>query len=789
MRRSLHLCLLTCLFCSCVFAAPFSWDSNTQGAFVTCLARDHAGRIWAGTEDNGVWRFDPNAAAATAWTQFSRKDGLGDDSVYALCVDKQNRVWAGTLRHGISVYNGQTWRNYDALHGSGGERVFSVALNPADGDVWLATNAGLTRYLVKGNTWRTYTQLDGLPSLAIGSVACDAVGNVYAGTQADGLAIASPRDAYQKWRVVLGPESQQWQGHGTGLPSSLVSDVLISDDDTIYVSTSSGLARSYDAGASWSWIRGLDYPAKARGLLKPVTAELKGDIGPLLREDYLTSLSEDASGQLWLGYRQRGFEVRKPDAQFENERILFKQVPDEKVSDARLPYVSAILPLEGGNALLAAYGEGVSLVQATGVQSAALPATSNQTAQEAPELPSPTKAPTLDELNSLLKQVGGVAADDGKPLVAALPDDWQTQGDWLGRYGRYYARLCAMLSPGDYVWGAGEKTIAYNARIGPNANDGDSIRYWVHWLNTDNPRSLEMTQIYYHSRLLQGLVPQEDDPAKQQYRRQAEIDDHGEEYPMSKDGPHLYATFTVPDGVYWLSLYDFNKDGHDSNNRLRDYRVSIRSHPDNAPLEDISSFATQPELAHARIRDFWGGVYKRFLVRGPQTLTVEVNRNYSFNTILAGVFLDEVNEEPTPYFQTVATATPQTAIIVGDPASDAAKAADALWRELERVKTQNPAWWAQNGRNAYARLLLWLQNAQTTPPDATPELYKRMGTCYASLSLFSQWEQMQQRRGLTTARDIEKALRWDKKTLSYVGRGRETILTYLVAQKANATNP
>jgi ABC-type uncharacterized transport system permease subunit len=24
-------------------------------------------------------------------------------------------------------------------------------------------------------------------------------------------------------------------------------------------------------------------------------------------------------------------------------------------------------------------------------------------------------------------------------LVVALPDDWRTQGDWLGRYGRYWA--------------------------------------------------------------------------------------------------------------------------------------------------------------------------------------------------------------------------------------------------------------------------------------------------------------------------------------------------------------
>jgi hypothetical protein len=65
---------------------------------------------------------------------------------------------------------------------------------------------------------------------------------------------------------------------------------------------------------------------------------------------------------------------------------------------------------------------------------------------------------------------------------------------------------------------------------------------------------------------------------------------------------------------------------------------------------DIAEFDRKPELALARASDFYGGVYKRFLVRGPAKLTVQVNRNYSFNTILAGVMLDLVDELPPPYY-------------------------------------------------------------------------------------------------------------------------------------------
>ena len=395
-------------------------------------------------------------------------------------------------------------------------------------------------------------------------------------------------------------------------------------------------------------------------------------------------------------------------------------------------------------------------------------------AANAARLPSPQSAPKLDELNALLKRVRAVPAAPGKgPIVATLADDWRTQGDWLGRYGRYYARLHAMTSPTDYVWGAGAQAVPYQARIGKNVPKGDSLRYWVHWLYTDNPRSLEMPPVYNHSRLEKGLTSWEkQDPSKQKYRRQAEIDDHGEAYPMTQQRPDLYVSLKVPTGDFYLSLYDFNKDGHDGNNRLRDYRFSVRPHAPDVALDNIDGFAAQPELAHGRIRDFWGGVYKRFLVRGPQTLTVQVSRNYSFNTVLAGVFLDKVTEEPQPYFapqiltlaqyrqerRALAAQTLDKKSATKDITSEA-EAVNAIWRELERIETENPAWKATQGRTVYARLLPWLEAARLrTTDDKIPRIYGRIGTCYYQLAMFEQWETFQERRGLTTARTIEKGL-------------------------------
>lgn len=267
---------------------------------------------------------------------------------------------------------------------------------------------------------------------------------------------------------------------------------------------------------------------------------------------------------------------------------------------------------------------------------------------------------------------------------------------------------------------------------------------------------------------------------------------------MTHQGPDLYVSLRVPAGDFTLSLYDFNKDGHAGNNRLRDYRFSLRPHPSELPLESIEGFESWPELANGRIRDFWGGVYKRFLVRGPQTLTVQVGRNYSFNTILAGVFLDKVSEEPEPYFApapiTLAgyrrarrAQRAQSQLAANAPRGEAVTV-DLIWAELERIERENPRWWATQGRLVYGRLLPWLDHARlATSSDRMPQLYARLGTCYYQLAMFGPWEAMQKRRGLTTAREIERGLVWDGHSDSS-GAGRAAVMR-AVAERKQAARP
>ncbi len=175
-------------------------------------------------------------------------------------------------------------------------------------------------------------------------------------------------------------------------------------------------------------------------------------LGDLLREDYVTSLADDGAGHLLIGHRQQGLEI----VNLRDWKRIFPGPKDKTPTD----YVMALLPQPGGTALIGGYGGGLlqtplpaAAVKAPPAPTASL--ASSEIASPLPVFPLPAKPPTLAELNAMLRVVSAVAPDPDelKPKVVALDDDWVTEGDWLGRYGRYWACLNAICSPNDYEWG------------------------------------------------------------------------------------------------------------------------------------------------------------------------------------------------------------------------------------------------------------------------------------------------------------------------------------------------
>ena len=483
-------------------AAPLTWDANAQGQFITSLCRDNSGHVWIGTEDQGVWRCDPSAPAGQQYTHYTTKDGLGDDNAYALACDKAGRVWVGTLNHGVSVFNGKAWRTYGPVDGPLGSRVFALAVSPKDGGVWGATEAGLFRY--KGSHWTYFTRAEGLPSDQAQALAFGADGTLYVGAQCDGVAVGSPDDNYKTWRITPGPSALPNVAAGRGLPSALINCLLVTADNTVFAGTTTGLAKSRDGGETWTFVRGLDWQAKLAGLYHPVAPTPSAYTGDLLTEDYVTALAEDGQGRVFVGHRQTGVEAF--DAKT-GKRV------QSGASGAKTDAYAFCLLTAGRSAWVGQYGGGLLPPADMTTEADAAPAV-------VASLPVPAAPPTLAELNRMLTVVSAVVPDKNElqPKVVAVDDDWRTEGAWIDHYGNFAAILCAMNGGGnDQVRGYRAAWVDHWAWIGRNGSDGDYLRYYVAWPHTDNLRSLQ--------NLLYGG------------RTEAEWDDHGEEKPMTLNGP------------------------------------------------------------------------------------------------------------------------------------------------------------------------------------------------------------------------------------------------------------
>lgn len=274
------------------------WDKDSQGAFVTDVNVDEQKRLWITTEDKGVWQRNLNFIESD-WNFVSPGGKAAFDPIYAVATDRKGRTWLGTLNRGVRVGNGKEWRDYGPIEGPVGERIFDIAISPLNGDVWMATSAGLTRYSEKEDTWRHYTTADGLPVNQIQTLAFAKDGTLFAGTQCDGITIAASQSEYSKWETVQGPDLPSPIPAGAGLPANQINKIIVARSGAVYAATTFGLAVSNNNGKMWAFTRASNYVDKLKGVFQ-APRRWNPQPGATLKEDYITSLAEGDDGSITL---------------------------------------------------------------------------------------------------------------------------------------------------------------------------------------------------------------------------------------------------------------------------------------------------------------------------------------------------------------------------------------------------------------------------------------------------------------------------------------------------------
>ena len=203
---------------------------NNPGFNFTTLTCDHQNRMWFGTSNKGILRYDQTA---DKWSAIDQQRGLTDNRVLDLETDAWGSVWLTTADHILSkfidkdyelynVYNGLASDEIHALHSNDNRILFSAgtkgvfeyaenqfssvsnseaiintkctSIHADSNDIWIGTNGkGLVK--INENEYTVFRKESGLPSDWITQLSSDTMGNLWIGSPSNGLARLSKIDS------------------------------------------------------------------------------------------------------------------------------------------------------------------------------------------------------------------------------------------------------------------------------------------------------------------------------------------------------------------------------------------------------------------------------------------------------------------------------------------------------------------------------------------------------------------------------------------------------------------
>ena len=142
--------------------APDEWrleelNGMPQIEVMSC-AKDLYGAVWLATKGKGVIRFDPTTRLSTS---LQRSNGLNYDETRAVFVDREGNVWIATAA-GLDQYLGDAFTRYDKGHGIPGNMIWDVEM--VNGKLLVATDQGLSIHQMVNEadlTWPTATFFEG----------------------------------------------------------------------------------------------------------------------------------------------------------------------------------------------------------------------------------------------------------------------------------------------------------------------------------------------------------------------------------------------------------------------------------------------------------------------------------------------------------------------------------------------------------------------------------------------------------------------------------------------------
>lgn len=169
----------------------FELDPNIRSIF-----QDKSGVYWFGTNNAGVFRYDPSNKEGKTLIQFTEKDGLANNQIQSIQEDENGNLWFGTGNFGVSRFDG---KKFTTLTSQENLQVANPSLQEwktEANDLWFYAGGGVYRYNANSFVYLPLGKSDGssaqnspfnLSRYAVYCMLKDSKGNLWFGTQAQGV--------------------------------------------------------------------------------------------------------------------------------------------------------------------------------------------------------------------------------------------------------------------------------------------------------------------------------------------------------------------------------------------------------------------------------------------------------------------------------------------------------------------------------------------------------------------------------------------------------------------------
>jgi ligand-binding sensor domain-containing protein/two-component sensor histidine kinase len=131
---------------------------------VTTIYKDQAGGLWIGTRGGGLNHFDRE----TEQFHYYQNDpddsqSLSNNNILSIYEDQSGVLWIGTRGGGLNKFDrtNETFTHYREKEGLPNDVVYGI-LEDKQGNLWLSTNVGLSKFNPRTETFKNYDVSDGL---------------------------------------------------------------------------------------------------------------------------------------------------------------------------------------------------------------------------------------------------------------------------------------------------------------------------------------------------------------------------------------------------------------------------------------------------------------------------------------------------------------------------------------------------------------------------------------------------------------------------------------------------